>query len=117
MDLRLWRKAVQHTDWLDKRFVPCKSLVSRKIADDMILVPIRKTASEVDCIYRLNDIGEHIWSLMNGDRSLKQIADLLTQEYDVDIMEAQKDVVEFVEALSGIGALEEAENGVSNHAR
>ena len=42
------------------------SIVSRRIADEVILVPIRKKLGEVECLYTLNEAGARIWKLIDG---------------------------------------------------
>jgi hypothetical protein len=95
-------------DLLSKRFAPSKSLVSRKIGEDFLLVPIGGKTSEVDNLYTLNDVGERIWGLMDGKKSLREIVDLIADEYDVGPAEAQADLIQFVLKLESLGAVEGA---------
>ncbi len=53
----------------------------------------------------LNEVGSHIWELCDGTRSVEDIIDVIQAEYDINLQEAQQDVIEFVDRLASIGAL------------
>jgi hypothetical protein len=92
---------------LTKRFIPKDSLVSRQIVNEIIIVPVKKRAKDVDNIYSINDTGARVWELMDGKRSLEQIVAQITKEYDVDKTVAEQDALEFVTKLLSIDALDE----------
>jgi len=83
-------------------------MVSRKIADEFILVPIRRKLGEVEALYTLNEVGGRIWELLDGQRSLRVLRDSLVEEFDVSETQAQADLTELIEQLQGIGAIQEA---------
>jgi hypothetical protein len=92
---------------LTKRFLPKDSVVARKIVDDVIIVPVRKRAKDVDNIYSMNATGARIWELMDGTLSLEQIVQKIMAEYEVDESTASQDAVEFVTKLLKIDVLQE----------
>lgn len=92
---------------LKKRHIPKDSMVARRIATEVIIVPVRKSTKEVDNIYATNDTGARIWELMDGTRSLEQIIAKIVEEYEVDESIAQQDAIEFVTKLLTIDALDE----------
>lgn len=47
----------------------------------------------------LNPVGARIWALLDGRRTLREIAALIGAEYDVALAEAQADLVAFVNEL------------------
>lgn len=102
-------------NWQERRYTHNESIVSRRIAEEYILVPIRQTAGEVDVIYTLNDVGARIWELIAEGNRLGEIAHQITREYDVSSLEAEEDVAEFVEKLSDIGALQELPSEMSSN--
>jgi hypothetical protein len=59
----------------------------------MVVVPGR---AEVQI---LNPVGTRVWSLIDGERSVLQIIEALTGEYDVDETQLERDVREFVDSL------------------
>ncbi len=95
-------------DDLDRLFRKDSSMVSRKIADEFILVPIRRKLGEVEALYTLNEVGGRIWELLDGQRSLRVLRDSLVEEFDVSETQAQADLTELIEQLQGIGAIQEA---------
>ena len=46
---------------LMKSFVKDPNIVSRKIAGEVILVPIRKNVGDLESIYTLNEVAARIW--------------------------------------------------------
>jgi hypothetical protein len=51
----------------------------------------------------LNDTGTRIWELLNGTRSLRDVADMLAVEFEVDRKRAEQDTIWFVECLAKKG--------------
>jgi len=93
--------------YLEKRFAKESSIVSRKIAGEFILVPIRRTAGDIDHIYAINEVAGRIWELIDGTRQLKDIRDILVDEYDVNPEEAEGDIVEFLQQLEQLSAVKD----------
>lgn len=91
---------------LEMRCEKVPFIVDRRIADEVVLVPIGQDAMEMDSIYTLDGVGAHIWSLIDGTRTLDQIATMIQEEYDADDKEVQEDLISFVKHLESIGALE-----------
>ena len=80
--------------------------MARQIAGEYILVPIRQSAGEVESIYTLNEVGTRIWELLDGQRSLLQVRDLLVAEFEVRPEETKTDLLEFIEGLESVGAVQ-----------
>ena len=91
---------------------PSPDIVSRRIAGEQILVPVRNGAAQMDYLFTANEVGSAIFALLDGRRSAAAIANLLSEEFDVDESRARADVLEFLETLCEAGlaqpALEEA---------
>ncbi len=83
------------------------SFVSRRIIDDVILIPSSNKVGEIDCLYELNEVGARIWELLDGTRSLKEVRDAVIQEFEVSETEAQEDLTVLIEQLKEIGAIQE----------
>jgi hypothetical protein len=47
----------------------------------------------------VNEIGARIWTLIDGQNDIQEIAMKITQEYQVDIYDAQADTLEFLSNL------------------
>ena len=50
-------------------------------------------------VHVLNPVGTTIWDLIDGVRTLGQIADALAAQYDVPGDQAQRDVLDFIAEL------------------
>lgn len=92
-------------------FQKSNSMVGRKIADEFILVPIRKDRADLQHIYTLNGVGARIWELIDGQTTVEQITSTIVREYEVETPEAQVDVIEFLEQMKGIGSIIEKQEG------
>ncbi len=82
-------------------------MVFRKIADEVILVPIRNKVGDLQSIYTLNEVGARIWELIDGKRELAKIKEILLEEFSVDVPRVEEDLKAFVQKLERIGAVEE----------
>jgi hypothetical protein len=81
------------------------NVVSREIAGERILVPIRTQAADMTAIYVLNETGARIWDLLDGQHSLSEIEDILASEYDVSQEALGADISQMVEQLEDLGML------------
>jgi hypothetical protein len=81
------------------------SIVSRRIEDEMILVPIFQDVADLGSIYTLNEVGAFIWEQIDGQKTASEVLALLVREFEVTDEEAEKDLMEFIQQLSAIGAI------------
>jgi hypothetical protein len=91
-------------------------IVSRKIEDEFVLVPIRRKPEDVDSIYVLNEVGSRIWELIDGQRTCIDIMDRILDEYDVSRCDAEQALVSFLTQLLEIGMVEEIAGEMPSHA-
>jgi hypothetical protein len=83
-----------------RSFVADKALVTRRIADETILVPVSSRVGDLDSIYTLTDVGSRIFALLqDAPVSLDEIVSVVCAEYDVPPVVAAADAVAFIEAL------------------
>ncbi len=81
------------------------NIVSRSIAGETILVPIRRNVGDMESIYTLNETAARIWELIDGRRSLAEIHQQMVSEFDIEPAQAEQDLLELVGELLGQGAL------------
>jgi Coenzyme PQQ synthesis protein D (PqqD) len=86
-------------------------IVSRKIVDEMILVPVQRTVGDVESLYTLNELGGRIWELIDGKRDLPEIRDVIVAEFDADEITIETDLVVFLDQLTEVGAITEVPQG------
>ena len=92
---------------LDKVYVTCERVVSRKIVDELILVPLRNSVAQMESLYTLNDVGARIYELIDGRRTARDISSFIVEEFEVSPEQARDDVLEFLDKLLAIGGIEE----------
>ena len=92
----------------DDRYRQSPSIVSREIAGEVILVPIRNNVGDLESIYTLNETAARIWALLDGERSVAQVRDQVVAEFEVGPEEAEQDLLELLAQLVSCDAVERA---------
>ena len=90
---------------LDSTYAKDPSIISRLIDDEVILVPIRQNVGDLESIYTLNETAARFWELLDGQRTLADICDLVVTEYEVDLEEAQSELVGLIKQLEEFDAV------------
>ncbi len=83
-------------------------IVTREIAGETILVPIRGKLVDLQRVFTTNPAGALIWQQLDGRATLGEIRDRVVVTFDVEAGRAASDVQAFVGDLVGAGLLEEA---------
>ncbi|MEC4676405.1 MAG: PqqD family protein [Nitrospirota bacterium] len=86
-------------EYISRRFAREPSIVSRKIAGEFILVPIKQKAGEIESIYSMNEAAGRIWELIDGEKQAVEIRDAIIREFEVSMEEAETDLIEFLRQL------------------
>ncbi len=81
------------------------NIVARLIGGEMILVPIRKNVGDMENIFTLNESAARIWELVDGQRNLAEIHQQIVEEFEIDALQAESDLLELVDSLLAEGAL------------
>ena len=71
------------------------------------MVPIRTSVADMESLYTLNEVGARVYSLIDGERSVRDICAAIVEEFEVSDDEAETDVREFLEKLISIKSIEE----------
>jgi Coenzyme PQQ synthesis protein D (PqqD) len=96
---------------LSARFIKDDQSVTRSIAGETLIVPVRSGVGDLDSIYTLNEVGTSIWNLLDGTRSVEQVVEEIGDEYEVGREEAAKDVSEFLNLLQAEGRISPSTEG------
>jgi hypothetical protein len=91
--------------FLDKVYKKSDSIVSRKIADEFILVPIRQNVGDLESISTLNEVAARIWELIDGKMKVREIKDKILEEFEVTPQQAEKDLAGYIKQLEKIEAI------------
>ena len=94
-------------DYLQKCYQKKPDIVFRKIADEVILVPIRHNVGDLESIYTLNEVAARIWDLIDGKMKIKEIKDKIIEEFEVTPKETEKDLIELLQKLEKIEGIKE----------
>ena len=93
---------------LDTCFVKGDDLISRHIAGETLLVPVRGHVGDLDSIYTLNPVGSRVWQLIDGSTPVARIIEAINTEYEVAEQEAESDVLALLESLQRAGLIRRA---------
>jgi len=85
-----------------------EEIVSREIAGETILVPIRGRLVDLQRIFSVNPVGAHIWQRLDGKRTLAEVRDSVLETFDVEDDRAEADIQEFVAELVEAELIQEA---------
>jgi hypothetical protein len=82
-----------------------REFVTRRIADETIIVPVVGGVGDLDAIFTLNEVGSHIWRLIDGPITVQQIVEEIGRAFDVQPDQAERDVPEFLDKLAEAGLI------------
>ena len=89
-------------------FTKASDLVTRSIASETIVVPVRAHVVDLESIFSMDETGSLIWKLIDGQTTVEQIVEAICESYDVESAQATKDVNEFLDALKDAGLIRPA---------
>ena len=78
-------------------------IVPRQIAGDTILVAVRGELARLERIHVLNTVGEHVWGILDGKRTVAEVASNVCEIFDIDETTALADVTDFLADLEDAG--------------
>jgi hypothetical protein len=89
----------------DRCFIKDDGLVTRSIAGETIIVPVRGGVGDLDSIYILNEMAAIIWQLIDGRAPVTELIQVICTEYDVSEEVATKDINDFLSSLEAVGLI------------
>src|SRR5258707_13691817 len=87
-------------------FVRSRSVVSRRVSGETLIVPVRGKVGDLASIYSFNGTGSLIWQLLDAPRTLADLIDAVEREFDVEQDQAQKDVTQFLNDMLSVGLVD-----------
>lgn len=94
-------------EFLRKVFKKKEDFISRTIAGEMILVPLRGTLTDMQKIFSLNPVAGFIWEKLDGRKTLGELRDDILATFDVEVGDANSDIQEFITQLLKEGLIAE----------
>lgn len=71
----------------------------REVAGNFVVVPVGKASENFRGVINLNEIGAFIWRKIESGLAEDEIANALTEEYNVSLEQAKEDVNKFINKL------------------
>ncbi len=96
-------------DTLDIRFERRSTMVTRRVAGELILVPITSRMGEEAALYTLDEIAAFLWDRLDGTCTGRDLVAALESAYAVGKTEAAQDVRVFLEQLKALDAIQPGE--------
>lgn len=90
---------------LDERYRRSETIISRNIAGEAVLVPLRRNAADLDNIYALNETAAVVWEALDGQTPLREVLARILAEFEVEESQAEADLIELVAQLESLGAV------------
>ena len=84
-----------------QRLRPSKHVVSSRLGDAGVLVHLKTNQ-----IFELNSTGVRIWELLGEGLDLDEVVRVLGAEFDTDIEQVRREVIDLVSVLSREGLLD-----------
>jgi hypothetical protein len=98
-------------DVLERRYVWNDLVVCREVAGETILVPVCADVADLSSVYVLNPVGAVVWSRLAADRSGRDVAQGIAEEFETTLETAERDVAVFLEDLAAAGLIVPAREG------
>jgi hypothetical protein len=90
----------------EQLFTRSRSVVSRVVAGETLIVPVRGKVGDLASIYSFNGTGSLVWQLLDAPRSLGDLIDAVARDYEVGQDRAQKDVTQFLNDMASVGLVD-----------
>jgi hypothetical protein len=90
----------------EQLFTRSRTVVSRVVAGETLIVPVRGKVGDLASIYSFNGTGSLVWQLLEGSRTLAELASAVEREYEVGHEQAQHDVTQFLDDMLSVGLLD-----------
>ena len=87
-------------------YVRAGSVVSRVIAGETLIVPVRGGVGDLASIYSLNPVASSIWNTIAQPCSAERIVERITEEFAGAVPQVEHDVQLFLDEMQSAGLVE-----------
>jgi hypothetical protein len=77
--------------------------MARQVGDETVILDLSSSA-----YFGLDPVGARIWQLMNEDKTLSEICEVMLEEYDVARETIERDVLALAQELQQMGLIDKA---------
>jgi len=92
-------------DLLNIQFEKQSTIVTRRVAGEMILVPITRRMDEEAALYILDEVAAFLWEQLDGRHTGQDLIQMLESAYTVERHQAEEDVQTFLAKLKEIDVI------------
>jgi len=82
--------------FLDKIYQKNPVVVTRKIGEEIILVPSQQQAEDSENVFTLNDMAAGIWVQIDGNTCVRTIKERILNTFKVSSEQVEKDLIDFL---------------------
>jgi hypothetical protein len=93
-------------------FVRSRAVVSRVVAGETLIVPVRGKVGDLASIYSFNETGSLIWKLLDAPRKVGEVVGAVAEAYELDAEQVRQDVMRFVGDALRAGLIEDCPSEV-----
>lgn len=90
------------------KYIRSESVVTREVAEETIVVPVRGGVGDLDGLFTFNEIGSGIWRMLSDSKSVEELTRWVRENYEVSGQQAEEDVGSFLEQLEKQGLVRAA---------
>ena len=83
----------------NRKFARNEDLVSRSVAGETLIVPVRGGVGDLNSIYTLRNVSQLIWQMIGEGRSVGEMVEDITKEYEVPNEQAELDLERFLDEM------------------
>jgi hypothetical protein len=88
------------------QFVRSENVVSRVIAGETLIVPVRRGVADLASLFSFNQVGSTIWEAIEKPRTVDELVTLVADAYDVTAEKAREDIEVFLNEAQVAGIVQ-----------
>jgi hypothetical protein len=88
------------------QFVRSDNVVSRVIAGETLIVPVRRGVADLASLFSFNQVGSTIWEAIEKPRTVDELVTVLADTYEVTPEKAREDLEVFLNEAQAAGVVQ-----------
>jgi hypothetical protein len=89
-----------------EHYIRSQSVVSRRIAGETLIVPVRGKVGDLASIYSFNGSGTLLWESLTSPQSFPDLVEVIEREYAVEREQVESDIKQFLNDTISVGLIE-----------
>ncbi len=83
----------------------------REVAGEYLAIPIALKEESDTKVAILSFGGKYLWEQLTTEKTIQELVQAMTDYFDIDIAQAEADILEFIQYLEQYGLLENEQGG------